>query len=177
VADRLSRGSRSWIVLMLVMMAVAFVARIAFQLPLKPWLHPQAVIQPIPFNHSKHRAMACVMCHNGVDKRAHAGLPDMDICLNCHATPPPNVVWNTAVWEQAVKVRHIQWKKLTREPRSIYFSHREHATLGGIDCVMCHDGMPTSVKPPEKVRVIHMKDCLDCHTENNVSTDCARCHK
>jgi hypothetical protein len=162
---------------MLVAAMAAFVARIVVSLPLKPWLHPQPVIQPIPFNHFKHRAMVCVMCHNGADKRSHAGLPDMDICLSCHATPPPNAALNKAVWEQASKDHHIQWIKLTREPRSVFFSHREHATLGGIECVTCHDGMPTTVKPPEKVKVIHMQDCLDCHIQNNVSTDCARCHK
>lgn len=177
MAARFFRGSGRWVAWLLVMTGAAFAGGVFFHLPLKSWLHPQAVIQPIPFNHFKHRDMTCVMCHNGVDKRAHAGLPDMEICLNCHATPPPNAVLNKAVWEKAAKARHIQWKKLTREPLSIYFSHREHATLGGIACVTCHDGMPTTVKPPEKVNVIYMQDCLDCHLQNEVSTDCARCHK
>ena len=46
----------------------------------------KAVRQPILFNHAKHieNGMSCTDCHVGAEEQAHATLPDLAVCLNCH---------------------------------------------------------------------------------------------
>ncbi|HXU25685.1 MAG TPA: c-type cytochrome, partial [Bacteroidia bacterium] len=46
--------------------------------------HPE---QPIKFSHKIHagdNAIACQYCHNSVEKSRHAGIPTVNICMNCH---------------------------------------------------------------------------------------------
>src|ERR1035437_7188282 len=60
------------------------------------WMFPRpasqnegyAPVQPIPFSHLLHAGtlkIDCRYCHTGAYKSIHAGIPSMNICLNCHS--------------------------------------------------------------------------------------------
>ena len=43
--------------------------------------------QPIKFSHKIHAGdneIACQYCHNSVEKSRHAGIPTVNVCMNCH---------------------------------------------------------------------------------------------
>src|ERR1051326_9601992 len=43
--------------------------------------------QPIKFSHKLHAGdneIACQYCHSTVEKSRHAGIPTVNICMNCH---------------------------------------------------------------------------------------------
>jgi hypothetical protein len=45
-------------------------------------------VQPIAYSHRLHAGelqISCQYCHSGVDKSRHAGIPAMNVCMNCHS--------------------------------------------------------------------------------------------
>ena len=48
--------------------------------------------QPIHFSHKLHAGelqIDCLYCHGGAEKGAHAGVPPVSTCMNCHAEVQP----------------------------------------------------------------------------------------
>ncbi|MBS4027689.1 MAG: cytochrome c3 family protein, partial [Ignavibacteriales bacterium] len=44
-------------------------------------------VQPIAFSHRLHAGemgMQCLYCHFGAEKSKHAGIPPVNVCMNCH---------------------------------------------------------------------------------------------
>ncbi len=44
-------------------------------------------VQPIAFSHRQHAGqmqIACLYCHNGAERSAHAGIPAASLCMTCH---------------------------------------------------------------------------------------------
>lgn len=139
---------------------------------------PPPVHQPLTFNHRKHKDFGCVLCHEGMETRMRAGLPDIDICQACHDAPPVEAATEIAAWNEAVEKKQIHWKKLARVPSHAYFSHRRHVRLGKLACAACHGNIAMrATPPPHPLKPVSMENCLTCHRQKRVSTDCARCHK
>jgi hypothetical protein len=45
-------------------------------------------VQPIAYSHRLHAGelqIQCQYCHSGADKSRHAGIPAMNVCMNCHS--------------------------------------------------------------------------------------------
>src|SRR5215218_1046061 len=43
--------------------------------------------QPIAYSHQLHAGtlqIECLYCHSSADKSRHAGIPAMNVCMNCH---------------------------------------------------------------------------------------------
>jgi hypothetical protein len=43
--------------------------------------------QPLAYSHQLHAGtlqIACLYCHSSADKSRHAGIPSMNVCMNCH---------------------------------------------------------------------------------------------
>lgn len=139
----------------------------------------EGVRQPISFNHKAHTALACVVCHRGVETRAIAGLPSIALCARCHATPPvirPDEVQQWTNFDR--QQRPIAWERLYRVPKHVYFSHRRHVVLAKLECAICHGDIADRTTPPSHpLATVSMAGCLDCHEQQRVSTDCAACHK
>ena len=117
--------------------------------------------QPIEFPHSVHagtNGIDCKYCHNSVTKSKTAGLPTVNVCMNCHK----QVTGTTA--EQQKKILNIYaaagwnpegagkytgetdpiiWNKVHVLPDHVYFNHSQHVVVGGIDCKQCHGDMTT----------------------------------
>lgn len=141
-------------------------------------LPKDGIEQPFAFNHEKHRVMGCTLCHTGATAGAKAGFPAVEVCQKCHAISPlPDAKFQEA-WKQAESGNPLLWLRLAKVPTHVYFSHNRHILLAGLNCEQCHGMISTTVKPPSSpLKEIAMNNCLDCHIKNNVSQDCAACHR
>ena len=124
--------------------------------------------QPIAFPHAIHtgtNGIDCKYCHNSVTKSKSAGLPTVNVCMNCHKqingrTPAQQEqiakIYEAAGWnpdgagKYTGKTNPIVWNKVHVLPDHVYFNHSQHVVVGGIDCKQCHGDM---TKMTETVKV------------------------
>ncbi len=148
------------------------------------WLSPRPTRQPLPYNHAAHTAKSdCVLCHQGSRDGLRAGLPGIQVCTGCHATPPfrgagapTQAQWQA--WDTGDGDAPPVWNRLFRLPSHVFFSHRRHTNVAGLPCARCHGDMKDRRTPPEfPLRTLKMRDCIGCHEAEKVTTDCARCHR
>jgi hypothetical protein len=139
---------------------------------------PEAPIaQPLAFNHAKHAAVGCTVCHPGASLGARAGIPQGDLCLKCHATAPAAGV-PAGVWSDVIAGRPIAWRQATLLPEHVRFSHRRHTGAGGLACDSCHGDMRARTTPVDRAATrLVMNTCLSCHRREGASEDCAGCHR
>jgi len=161
----------------LIRMLVVFGACLSIAL----WYAERPVEQPYSYNHAVHTAKAdCTLCHRGARTGRRAGLPDMQVCTRCHMTAPgprPTAAAR-ALGERARAGDPAPWNRLFRLPSHLFFSHRRHTSVAGIDCVRCHGDMASRTTPPSRaLRTLKMRDCIDCHETNKVTVDCTACHR
>ncbi|MFQ5723008.1 MAG: cytochrome c3 family protein [Terriglobia bacterium] len=136
--------------------------------------------QPIRYNHAVHIAsgLACVDCHVGAREQVQATLPGLDTCLMCHEEALTESPEEERLRAFANAGQEIPWERVTRVPRHVYFSHRRHVTLAGLECTDCHGPMETRTEPPRRpFRPVTMDACMDCHEQRKVDNDCNRCHR
>lgn len=132
--------------------------------------------QPAPFNHARHTALACAVCHSGVDSRARATLPPLELCRRCHATAPAG--FPEAAFTEAKGGGRFEWKRVTRLPEHVFFSHRRHVASGRLECASCHGDIGQQQRPPVRPPLrLDMDACLSCHRREGISEDCAACHR
>jgi len=86
---------------------------------------------PAPFNHEIHTrsGMACTVCHTETATAPGTQSPSSDVCLRCHAGPPPRV--EAAAWHAVASGKPIRWRRLTTVPAHVMFSHRRHVGVDG----------------------------------------------
>ena len=124
--------------------------------------------QPIAFPHDKHagvNGIDCKYCHNSVTKSKSAGIPTVNVCMNCHKqisgdgkpyAAEVKKIYEAAGWDPTVpgrytgKTKPIVWNKVHVLPDHVYFNHSQHVVVGGIDCKQCHGDM---TKMTERVKV------------------------
>ena len=162
--------------------------------------HPS---QPIAFPHAIHtgtNGIDCKYCHNSVTKSKSAGLPTVNVCMNCHKqingrTPAQQEqiakVYQAAGWDAegmkyTGKTKEIVWNKVHVLPDHVYFNHSQHVVVGGVDCKQCHGDMTkqvetAQVQPISELNKIEgnvvltrptltMGWCIECHGEKEIST-------
>ncbi|MCJ8289101.1 MAG: c-type cytochrome [Crocinitomicaceae bacterium] len=157
--------------------------------------------QPIDFPHSVHagdQGIDCKYCHNSVTKSRTAGLPTVNVCMNCHKQVAGNddeqkakisKIYAAAGWDgegYTGKTNPIVWNKVHVLPDHVYFNHSQHVVVGGVDCKQCHGDM-TKMESTAKVQPISelnkvegnivltrptltMGWCIECHAEKEIST-------
>ena len=57
--------------------------------------------QPIAFSHQLHSGklqIACLYCHGGAEKSRHAGIPPLNVCMNCHSGVTATLAVLTFIW-------------------------------------------------------------------------------
>jgi mono/diheme cytochrome c family protein len=129
--------------------------------------------QPISFPHSVHagqNGIDCKYCHNSVEKSKSAGLPTVNVCMNCHKqingkTPEQQAqiskIYAAAGWDPNIKpagaytgrTSPIVWNKVHVLPDHVYFNHSQHVVAGKIDCIQCHGDMK-AMKETAKVQKV-----------------------
>jgi cytochrome c551/c552 len=154
--------------------------------------------QPIAFPHAIHtgtNGIDCKYCHNSVTKSKSAGLPTVNVCMNCHKqingrTPEQQEqiakIYEAAGWDPSGsgkytgKTKPIVWNKVHVLPDHVYFNHSQHVVVGGVDCKQCHGDM---TKQTEAVKVQPVSELNKI--EGNVPLTkatltmgwCIECHK
>ncbi|MGC8595186.1 MAG: cytochrome c3 family protein [Candidatus Kryptoniota bacterium] len=139
------------------------------------------VVQPIDFSHAVHAGkfkIPCMACHQHVLTGARAGIPNIEVCSACHFTPLKGTPEEKLVYDYVTEHKQIPWYSIYYVPDYAYFSHRRHVGIGKIECKECHGNVATLTSPPSKQFLqIKMNNCLNCHTENHITTDCSHCHR
>jgi len=136
--------------------------------------------QPLRFNHAAHitSGLTCVDCHAGARDAVRATLPTIDTCLMCHGEPMTDNPEEEKIRTAAAAGQELSWTQFSRVPPHVYFSHRRHVILGGLECIECHGPMDTLTEPPRRpFRPITMDSCLSCHQRRKLRNDCNDCHR
>jgi Cytochrome c7 and related cytochrome c len=136
--------------------------------------------QPIAFNHAKHVAngVGCTDCHAGATQGQHATLPPLSTCLTCHESALTQSAEEAKIRAASAAGQELQWTQVTRVPPHVYFPHRRHVQVAKFDCGICHGDMARLTVPPtSRFRKLDMNDCIGCHDQNKVYTDCNDCHR
>jgi len=149
--------------------------------------------QPIKFSHKLHAGsmqIDCKYCHSGVDKSRSAGIPSVDVCMNCHSLARkdrPDIIKLTEYYEKNIP---LEWKRIHKVPQFVYFNHSSHVNKK-IDCVNCH-GDVKQMEIVGQTNSFTMGACLTCHRKpetkilnyEEIKNDikkgpeyCAACHR
>ena len=141
----------------------------------------RTVTQPIQFNHQVHvkkAGLECGICHQYFADHAHSGLPDLGVCQACHQEPVTKSPEERKLIALLAGPTPPEFRKLFRLPDHAYYSHRRHVTVGKLPCETCHGGIADTTAPPARPLIrVSMSTCIDCHTRQNVQTDCTACHR
>jgi Cytochrome c7 and related cytochrome c/Class III cytochrome C family len=138
---------------------------------------PAPPVQPIAFDHRIHiqvAALDCAFCHRTAATGVSAGLPDVQLCMNCHQTVgqgQPEIEKVRTAW---LHQQAIDWQRVDRVPDHTRFEHDAHIQAG-IACATCH-GPVEQMQQVVQVRSLKMADCVACHQQNNAPTECSTCH-
>jgi hypothetical protein len=134
--------------------------------------------QPIPYSHKKHAGelkIACAECHPIPGNGDFATLPPTGKCMSCHSTvakDSPHIA-KLAAWHEAGE--KIRWAPVYRIPDYVFFNHRKHIAVEGVDCATCH-GPVAEREQLRREKDISMAACMDCHRTKKASNDCLLCH-
>lgn len=160
--------------------------------------------QPIAFPHDVHagvNGIDCKYCHNSVTKSKSAGLPTVNVCMNCHKKIDGegkeyqgeiNKIYAAAGWdpsrgpsgEYTNETKPIVWNKVHNLPDHVYFNHSQHVVVGGLDCKQCHGDMAklkelAKVQPHQELNKI--QENIDSKIEFDRATMtmgwCIQCHE
>jgi hypothetical protein len=143
--------------------------------------------QPVAYSHALHAGelkLDCQYCHFGAEKSRHAGVPPVNVCMNCHTQVLPESPEIAKLARAMATGQPIAWTKVHRLPDFAYFNHARHLA-GGLPCQRCHGPVETMVRI-QQVETMSMGWCLDCHRNPpegpggarlSPPTDCAACHQ
>lgn len=132
-----------------------------------------APAQPIAYSHRLHAGelqIDCQYCHFGAENSRHAGVPPLQVCMNCHATV-------TAGWDATLAERQAALKE-NRDPRRIVSDRlRPLFDAVGLD----EGGKPDPAKTPLPVawtRVHALPSFVAFSHERHVARGvaCQACH-
>jgi len=143
--------------------------------------HPS---QPINFRHDIHagtNSIACIYCHSGAEKGKVAGIPTLNVCMNCHkgiqgSNPEFQKeiakIYDAAGWDPQkaayTKPSHpVQWNRVHSLPDFAYFNHSQHVVVGKLDCINCHGDVKTFTTD-QQFATLTMGWCIDCHRQTPV---------
>lgn len=173
------RGKIKKVIIPLLFMGLLFFGILVVAgLGLHWYLNDSKPRQPIAFSHNIHIEKAgldCAHCHYYADKSPRAGIPAVQVCMNCHenvAVDKPEIKKLKRYWD---KKQPIPWVKVHTQPWHVRFTHKRHIRAN-IQCTYCH-GEVKAMDTVRKTRSLEMGWCLTCHRENSAPTDCLNCHQ
>jgi hypothetical protein len=159
--------------------------------------------QPIEFPHDIHagkNGIDCKYCHNSAIDGKTAGIPTVNVCMNCHKQINGNTpeqqekiskIYAAAGYDPSTqkysgKTKEIIWNKVHVLPDHVYFNHQQHVVAGQVDCKQCHGDMTkmnetAKVQPVTELNKIEgnvpltkatltMGWCIECHAEKEISS-------
>ncbi len=156
-----------------------------------------APIQPIHYSHRIHagdNGIDCKYCHSAARVSKNAGIPSLNICMNCHknigevaestATPDYSkayydgeiaklydaVGWDKTAQKYTGNTKPVKWVRIHNLPDFVYFNHSQHVTVGGIECQTCH-GPVQEYEIQKQFAPLTMGWCINCHRKTDVKME------
>jgi hypothetical protein len=155
--------------------------------------------QPIYFSHKVHAGVNqinCLYCHGSAWESKHAGIPTVNICMNCHKAittyekgpklhnEEGNEINGSAEiaklfkyagftpgpgaqWNPA-NAKPVEWIKIHNLPDHVYFNHAQHINAGNVACQTCHGNIQEMDKVSQQAE-LSMGWCINCHRETKVN--------
>ncbi len=139
--------------------------------------------QPIAFSHKIHagqNGINCVYCHTSAEKGKTAGIPSLNVCMNCHSyvdkgpTGTAEIAkiyaaldYNPSTREYGDAPTPVEWVRVHNLPDLAYFNHSQHVVVGKIECQQCH-GAVQEMGVAEQFSPLTMGWCVDCHRTTSV---------
>jgi len=143
--------------------------------------------QPINFMHKVHagdNGIACLYCHSGAEKGKVAGIPTLNVCMNCHkgiqgSNPDYQkeiakiyyaVGWDPSKADYTNPPHPVQWNRVHSLPDFAYFNHSQHVVVGKLECEKCHGDVKTFTTD-KQFAPLTMGWCINCHRETPVQME------
>lgn len=164
-----------WIHASIIIISIAIVGEILFieatNLGRQQYYQPD---QPVWFSHKIHAGqnkIDCKYCHFTADKSMHAGIPPVQVCLNCHNQVKKGKITGekeiAKIHEAYNNGEPIEWVKVHNLPDHVYFNHAQHVKVGKVDCNDCH-GEVEKMDVIIQAEDLSMGWCIDCHRTRDV---------
>ena len=154
-------------------------------------------IQPIHYSHRIHAGsneINCKYCHSAARVSKNAGIPSLNICMNCHKSIAEvsdttatadyskafydgeiQKLYKAVGWDQenqkyTGKTEPVKWVKIHNLPSFVYFNHSQHVTVAGIECQTCHGPVQT-YEIQKQFAPLTMGWCINCHRKTEVKME------
>jgi hypothetical protein len=155
-----------------------------------------APIQPIHYSHRIHAGnnkIDCKYCHSSARVSKNAGIPSLNICMNCHKNISEvsdttstvdghtkafydneiKKLYTAVGWDgikYTGKTQPVKWVRIHNLPDFAYFNHSQHVTVAGIECQKCHGPVQT-YEVQKQFAPLTMGWCIDCHRQTEVKME------
>lgn len=158
-----------------------------------------APIQPIHYSHKIHagdNGIDCKYCHSAARVSKNAGIPSLNVCMNCHKnisefqgdkdstyveytkefyTAEIQKLYDAVGWDKAAqkytgKQKPVKWVRIHNLQDFVYFNHSQHVSVAGIECQKCHGPVET-FEVMKQHSPLTMGWCVNCHRETNVKVE------
>jgi len=156
-------------------------------------------IQPIHYSHKIHAGdnkIECKYCHSSSRVSKTAGIPSLNVCMNCHKsisefqgdkdstyveyskefyTAEIQKLYDAVGWDKTNmaytgKVKPVKWVRIHNLPDFVYFNHSQHVSVAGVECQKCHGPVET-FEIMKQHAPLTMGWCVNCHKETNVKVE------
>ena len=144
--------------------------------------------QPIKYSHKVHAGeiqIPCLYCHFAARRGRHAGIPPMELCMNCHSQVKKDSDEIKKLTKALKENKPVKWIKVHHLPDFAYFNHSQHVEVAKLDCQKCHGPVET-MEVLRQENSLSMGWCMDCHRRNDIAPprdhksraggDCSKCH-
>jgi mono/diheme cytochrome c family protein len=155
-----------------------------------------APIQPIHYSHRIHAGnnkIDCKYCHSSARVSKNAGIPSLNVCMNCHKNIAEvsdttstvdghtkafydgeiKKLYTAVGWDGTKytgKTQPVKWVRIHNLPDFAYFNHSQHVTVAGIECQKCHGPVQT-YEVQKQFAPLTMGWCIDCHRQTEVKME------
>ncbi|HSD13726.1 MAG TPA: cytochrome c3 family protein [Flavobacterium sp.] len=156
-------------------------------------------IQPIHYSHKIHAGdnkIECKYCHSSARVSKNAGIPSLNVCMNCHKsisefqgdkdstyveyskefyTGEIQKLYDAVGWDKNTmsytgKVKPVKWVRIHNLPDFVYFNHSQHVSVAGLECQKCH-GKVETFEIMKQDQPLTMGWCVDCHRKTDVKME------
>lgn len=153
--------------------------------------------QPIYYSHKVHAGINqinCLYCHGSAWESKHAGIPSLNVCMNCHksistyekgpklfdengdeidGTREIQKLYRYAGFKEGQqwdpsKAKSPEWVKIHNLPDHVYFNHAQHVNVGKVACQTCH-GNIQDMDVVKQESELSMGWCVNCHRDSKVN--------
>jgi mono/diheme cytochrome c family protein len=156
--------------------------------------------QPIKFSHKLHAGknkIDCQYCHSSASKSKHAGIPSVNVCMNCHKgikqghndefTAEIQKIYDAIGFDPATssyienyEQKPIEWVKVHNLPDHVYFNHAQHVAVGGLQCQNCHGPVETyttgKIAPVSDLAKVDLPGIIQLEKPTLTMGWCIECH-